>query len=241
MICEGEWAASLHRCSQHHGHIVLCLVPRHKAGAGGRIFSSLGSLLMTTLPARQSTTTGGYGLEKNGSMMNPVHVFHHYQEGVGMAEKHETAKGRSGDSKQWLQRLPALLPDTEASSSYQTHARSGEASVVGLHAPSSHVTLEQLPTEIIEKNIFVVVSLQKQNPKPKSQQKFAVFLSLWVLAQPGDISAWQPALLGLTPNGQWSVHCTEMLGAPCTRLCRQRWWDLLHNFCFSQSATDRAW
>lgn len=79
---------------------MLCLVPRHKAGAGGRIFSSLGSLLMTTLPARQSTTTGGYGLEKNGSMMNPVHVFHHYQEGVGMAEKHETAKGRSGDSKQ---------------------------------------------------------------------------------------------------------------------------------------------
>lgn len=77
-----------------------------------------------------------------------------------------------------MQRLPALLPDTEASSSYQTHARSGEASVVGLHAPSSHVTLEQLPTEIIEKNIFVVVSLQKQNPKPKSQQKFAVFLSL---------------------------------------------------------------
>lgn len=214
MVCEGEWAASLHRCSQHHGHIVLCLVPRHKAGAGGRIFSSLGSLLMTMLPAGQSTTTGGYGLEKNGSMMNPVHVFHHYQEGVGITEKHETAKGRSGDSKQWLQRLPALLPDTEASSSYQTHTRRGEATVVGLHAPSSHVTLEQLPTENIEENV-VVVSLQKQT-KPQTKIPAEV-CCIFVTVSP--CPAWRHLSLAACTSWfgtKWLVECALRRNARST-------------------------
>lgn len=196
MVCKGEQVALPQGCSQHYDLILLCLFPRLKVGADERIFPSP----RTVLPVGWSITTGGYGLDKNESITNPQSMSFPLPGGCKVAMRHEAKRERSKDGEQWLQRLPAQLLDLwqERSGCW------GSPHTLQSHQPCAKYNFPQKT----ERETFLVARFQKQANKQKRQAESpAEVCCIFVTVSP--CPSWQPAVLGLAPNGQQSMQSTE--------------------------------
>lgn len=187
VVCKGEQVALPQGCSQHYDLILLCLFPRLKVGA------KLCFLPGDPLPLEDTALTRMRALQIL-SMSFPL------PGGCKVAMRHEAERERSKDGEQWLQRLPVQLLDLwqERSGCW------GSPHTLQSHQPCAKYNFPQKT----ERETFLVARFQKQTNKQKRQAESpAEVCCIFVTVSP--CPSWQPAVLGLAPNGQQSMQSTE--------------------------------